>query len=156
VVPTADPEYFGAYGEVGYFLTGETRGYKRGDGRWSRTEVLNPINHGGSGAFQLMGRIDYVDLDDAALKSGLTNNFTTGVSSLATLNTRLGRGGSQTSYLLGLNWYPIDYIRFMLNYGRINAEGGPIASLVDPASTVAVDQRSYGVDLFQARMQIEF
>jgi phosphate-selective porin OprO/OprP len=156
VVPTADPEYFGAYGEVGYFLTGETRGYKRGDGTWSRTKVLNPVSKGGSGAFQLMGRIDYLDLDDSALKSGLTNNFTTGVTSLAALNTRLGRGGSQTSYLLGLNWYPIDYIRFMLNYGRINVEGGPIASLVDPASTVAVDQRSYGVDLFQARMQIEF
>ena len=156
VVAATNPEFFGAYGEIGYFLTGETRGYKRGDGTWNRTKVLNPINKGGSGAFQLMARIDHVDLDDAALKNGLTNNFTTGATSLAALNSRLGRGGSQTGYLLGFNWYPIDYIRFMLNYGRIDVEGGPIAALVDPTSTVAIDQRGYGVDLFQARMQIEF
>jgi phosphate-selective porin OprO and OprP len=156
VVPTANPSYFGAYGEIGYFLTGETRGYKRGEGVWNRLKVLNPINKGGSGAFQIAARVDYIDLDDAALKNGLTNNFTTGATSLAALNSRLGRGGTQTGYLLGLNWYPIDYIRFMLNYGRVDVEGGPIAVLVDPASTVAVDRRGYGVDLFQARMQIEF
>jgi phosphate-selective porin OprO/OprP len=118
--------------------------------------VLNPLNKGGSGAFQIAARVDHIDLDDAALKNGLTNNFTTGIGSLAALPGRLGRGGSQTSYLLGLNWYPIDYIRFMVNYGRIQVNGGPVASLVDPLSTVPVDRQSYGTDLFQARMQIEF
>lgn len=156
VTPTADPSYFGVFGEIGYFLTGETRGYKRGEGIWSRTKVLSPLNKGGSGAFQLAARIDHIDLDDAALKNGVTNNFTTGLASLAGLNARLGRGGSQTSYLIGLNWYPIDYIRFMLNYGRINVTGGPVATLVVPLSTVPVDRQSYGTDLFQARMQIEF
>ncbi|MGL5837287.1 MAG: OprO/OprP family phosphate-selective porin, partial [Sphingorhabdus sp.] len=132
VVPTSDPEYFGAYGEVGYFITGETRGYRQGEGAWSRTKVLNPVNKGGLGAFQIATRLDHIDLDDSALKNGLTNNFTTGATSLAAINSRLGRGGKQTSYLLGLNWYPIDYIRFMLNYGRVEIDGGPIAVLVDP------------------------
>jgi hypothetical protein len=44
----------------------------------------------------------------------------------------------------------------MVNYGRIQVNGGPVASLVDPLSTVPVDRQSYGTDLFQARMQIEF
>jgi phosphate-selective porin len=90
------------------------------------------------------------------LKNGVTNNFATGSNSLAALNARLGRGGTQTSYLLALNWYPIDYIRFMLNYGRVNVEGGPLAATVDPLSTQAVDKRDYSVDVLAARMQLEF
>lgn len=156
VVPTGNPGFFGAYGEVGYFLTGETRGYKRGDGTWARTKVLNSVSKGGSGAFQLSARLDYLDLNDAALVAGPTNNFTTGVASLGGLSNRLGRGGTQTSYLLGLNWYPMDYVRFMVNYGHIEVDGGPLAALVDPASTAPVNQRDYGVNMLQTRLQIDF
>lgn len=156
VVALDNPGFFGAYGEVGYFLTGETRGYKRGDGTWARTKVLNPLSKGGSGAFQLAARYEYVDLDDDALTGGLTNNFTTGATSLAAANTRLGRGGTQSSYLLGLNWYPSDYVRLMVNYGRIEVEGGPLAAQVDPTSTLPVSQRKYGVNVLQTRFQIDF
>jgi len=154
VTPISDPSFFGVYAEAGYFLTGETRGFK--DGIWARTKVLNPLNKKGSGAFQIMARYEYLDLDSNALKNGLTNNFTSGTSSLAALNARLGRGGTQSSYLLGLNWYPIDYIRFMVNYGRIDVEGGPLAAIVDPLATLPVDQRNYSVDVLAARMQVEF
>lgn len=154
VTPTGDPSFFGMYAEAGYFLTGETRAYK--DSSWGRTKVLRPLNSGGLGAFQIAGRFEYLDLDSDALKSAGTNNFTTGATSLAALNTRLGRGGTQTSYLFALNWYPIDYIRFMVNYGRVNVEGGPLGAVVDPLSTLPVDQRKYSVDVAAARMQIEF
>ncbi len=154
VTPTGDPSFFGMYAEAGYFLTGETRGYK--DGLWGRTKVLKPIDKKGLGAFQVAGRFEYLDLDSNALKNGLTNNFLNGSSSMAALNTRLGRGGTQTSYLLALNWYPIDYVRFMLNYGRVDVEGGPLAAAVDPLSTLPVDQRKYSVDVVAARMQMEF
>ncbi len=156
VVPTRNPSFFGAYGEIGYFLTGETRGYKRGDGIWARTKVLNPVTSGGSGAFQLAARFDYVDLDDDALINGLTNNFTTGATSLAPLATRQGRGGIQTGYQLALNWYPMDYVRFMVNYGRTEVEGGPIAVLVSPLSTVPVNERKYNLNMFVTRLQIDF
>jgi phosphate-selective porin OprO and OprP len=157
VTPTGNPGFFGAYAEIGYFLTGETRGYKHGEGVWNRTKVKNPLGSGnGIGAFQIAGRFEYLDLDDPALKNGLTNNFTTGTGSLAALNSRLGRGGTQTSYMIGLNWQPIDYIRFLLNYSRVNVEGGPLAALVLPLSTIAVDQRSYALDVIAARMQLEF
>ena len=156
ITPTSNPGFFGAYGEVGYFLTGETRGYKHGEGVWNRTKVKNPVSAGGSGAFHISGRIDYVDLDDPAVKNGVTNNFANGATSLAALNARLARGGTQTSYLVGLNWYPIDYVRFMFNYSRSEINGGPIAALVDPTSLDPVDVRSYSVNVFQARMQVEF
>ena len=48
----------------GYFFTGETRGYK--DGLWDRTKVLKPFSKGGLGAFQVIGRVDYLDLDRQA------------------------------------------------------------------------------------------
>lgn len=156
VVPTADPSFFGAYGEVGYFLTGETRGYKRGDGTWARTKVLNPVSKGGMGAFQLAARYEYVDLNDDALIGGAINNFANGTTSLAALNSRLGRGGTQSSYLLGLNWYPSDYVRLMVNYGHLQVTGGPLAAAVDPASTKPVNQRDYGVNVLQTRVQVDF
>lgn len=154
VTPTGDPSFFGMYAEAGYFLTGETRGFK--DSIWGRTKVLKPIDKKGLGAFQIAARYEYLDLDSNALKNALTNNFATGTTSSAALNTRLGRGGTQSSYLLALNWYPIDYIRFMLNYGRVQVEGGPLAAIVDPTSTKPVDQRDYSADVIAARMQMEF
>jgi phosphate-selective porin OprO and OprP len=155
VTPLSNPAFFGAYGEVGYFLTGETRGYGSGN-VWARTKVLNPINKGGSGAFQIAGRIDYLDLDTNALKTAPTNDFVTGTSSLAALNTRLGRGGTQTGYLLALNWYPIDYIRLMLNYIHVEVEGGPLAAIVEPLSTAPLDKRKYSTDGVALRAQVEF
>jgi phosphate-selective porin OprO and OprP len=156
VVPVSNPGFFGAYGELGYFLTGETRGYKRGDGTWARTKVLNPISKGGLGAIQVVARYEYLDLADDDLVGGPTNNFANGTSALAALNSRLGRGGTQSSYILGLNWHLNDYLRLMLNYGRVEVEGGPIAVLVDPASTLPVNQRGYGVNVLQSRLQFDF
>ncbi len=156
ITPAADPEFFGGYVEAGWFITGETRGYKKGEGVWNRTKVLKPLGKGGSGAFQLAARYDYIDLDDSSLKTAPTNNFNTGTTSLATANALLGRGGTQSSYLLALNWYPIDYVRFMVNYGKIDVRGGPVAILVNPTAVAPVDQRDYGVDLFAVRMQVEF
>lgn len=154
VVTTRDPEFFGIHGEIGWYITGETRGYR--DGIWNRTRVLRPVDRGGPGTWLLAARIDHLDLDDSALIAGATNDFTTGITSFAPLATRLGRGGTQTSYLLGLNWSPIDYVRLMLNYGRVEVEGGPLAGLVRPLSAAPVDERGYGVDVLAARMQLEF
>ena len=156
VVPVNNPGFFGAYGEVGYFLTGETRGYRQGDGTWARTKILDPVTKGGAGAFQLAARYEYLDLDDDALLAGPVNNFTTGIAGPAALSSRLARGGTQSSYLLALNWYPMDYVRFMIDYGHIQVEGGPIAALAKPLSTMPVNRRNYGVDVVQTRLQIDF
>ena len=154
VTPTGDPSFFSGFFEAGYFLTGETRGYK--NGAWDRTKVLHPLNKGGSGAFQLLGRIDYLDLDTAKLKNAATNNFATGVPTLAALNTRLGRGGKQTGYLFGLTWIPVDYVRFLANYIHTEVEGGPLAATVKPLSTDPVDKRKYSTDAFAIRASIDF
>ena len=158
VTPTDDPRFWGGHFEVGYFLTGETRGYK--NGAWDRTKVLNPFNKGGWGAFQVTGRYDYLDLDEADLIGGSTTTFATGATSLnvtpAGLAGRQARGGKQTGYLLGLTWIPTDYVRFLFNYVHAEVKGGPFAAAANPLSTDPVNQRSYVTDSFAVRAQIDF
>ena len=89
--PRQDPRFFGGYVEFGYFLTGETRGYR--DNNWGRTRVLNPLSKGGGGAWQIAARLDYLDLNSQALKTAPLNNFSTGVSTSASPTAALGRGG---------------------------------------------------------------
>jgi phosphate-selective porin OprO/OprP len=66
-----NPSFWGGYAEVGYYLTGETRGYK--GGKFDRTKVLHPFNDGGWGAFQVNGRVDYVELRDRVDGSSLAS-----------------------------------------------------------------------------------
>jgi phosphate-selective porin OprO and OprP len=158
VTPANDPSFWGGHFEIGYFLTGETRGYK--NGLWDRTKVLHPFNKGGWGAFQVTGRLDYLDLDDADLIGGATTTFATGATSLnvtpAGLAGRQARGGKQVGYLLGLTWIPTDYVRFLFNYIHTDVKGGPFAAGAEPTSTAAVNQRGYTTDSFAVRAQLDF
>lgn len=155
VTPLTDPDFWGAHAEIGWFITGEKRGYGSMN-TWSRPKVLDPLSKGGTGAFQLAARIDHLDLDDDALTTAPTTNFLTGATSVAALDARLGRGGSQTSLLLGLNWYPIDYVRLMLNYIHVEVEGGPLAAQARPGSAKPVNERSFSTDAVAVRAQVEF
>ncbi len=101
VVAADNPTFFGGYIEAGFFLTGETRGYR--NGVFDRTKVLRPVNKGGSGAFQINLRYDHLDLNDANI-----------------------RGGKQQGYEASLIWIPQDHVRFLLNYGHLVYEGAAI------------------------------
>jgi phosphate-selective porin OprO/OprP len=153
-VPDGNPSFWGGYIEAGYFLTGETRGYK--NGTWDRTKVLNPFSKGGSGAFQIIGRVDYLDLDSSKLHEGCTNNFVTGLSCTGSPNYT--KGGKQLGLLAGLTWIPEDYMRVLVNYSHSWVSGGPFADDVSGLSSSNPDvaDEDYGVDVVQARFQIDF
>ena len=138
-----DPSFEGGYFELGYYFTGETRGYK--NGRWDRTKVLKPFDKGGIGAIQLNGRIDYVNLRDRVGGSG------SDVTAPFYVN-----GGRQLGYQLSLIWNPMDYVRFMAQYGRVNVTGGPRAAVVEPTSTDPLNERKFHVDTAAVRAQVEF
>ena len=138
----SDPEFFAIYGEVGYFLTGETRGYRLG--RFFRTPIRKSVTEGGIGAIQLVGRVDYLDLSD--IVGGTAPGVVNGV-----LN-----GGIQTGYQVALNWYPTDFLRFTAQYSRVEIEGGPNSGQVVPNSTRALFDRKFGTDAVVFRAQIEF
>ncbi len=154
VTPASNPGFWGGHFEVGYFLTGETRGYKAG--LWDRTKVLHPFNKGGWGALQLVGRFDYLDLDDAGLIAAPTTTFATGAQTTAAAAGRQARGGTQTGYLFGITWIPTDYVRFLFNYIHTEVEGGPFAAAAQPTSTDPVNRRGYSTDAVAVRAQIDF
>lgn len=92
------PTFFGGYAELGYFLTGDTRGYR--GGQFSRTRPSKPLGGGGVGALQLNVRYDYLDLNDRGVV-----------------------GGKQDAWLAALIWQPLDHLRFHLNYGLLDYQG---------------------------------
>ncbi len=139
----SDPTFFSGYAEIGYFLTGETRGYK--GGRWDRTKVLRPFDKGGWGALQLNARLDHIDLSDRVGAGAITPG------SLNFVN-----GGKQTGYEMSLIWMPTDYLRFITQYSHINVTGGPAATAAFADPLIPFEQRRYNLDMFATRAQIDF
>ena len=136
-----DPKFRSAYAEVGYYLTGETRGYK--GGKWDRTKVLHPFDQGGWGAIQLNARFDYLDLDERVAAGPIAApNYI--------------NGGKQYGYELSMIWNPMDYVRFMAQYAHGSFDGGPRSATVNPTSTDPVNRRSFDLDTFAVRAQLEF
>jgi len=95
------PTLFGGYAEIGWYLTGETRGYR--GARWDRTRVRRSIEEGGLGAVQIVARYDRLDLDSGSVS-----------------------GGRQNGLLAALIWIPTDHVRFILNYARLSYDGAAI------------------------------
>lgn len=118
----ADPTFFGGSVEAGLFLTDDTRGYK--EGVFKGVKVSNPVGEGGMGAWQVNVRYDRLDLNDAG--------FT---------------GGTQDAYQASLIWTPIDYVRFLLTYSRLDYGN---------AAILAAGSGDYNVDAFAGRFQISF
>ncbi len=138
-----DPSFFSGYGEIGIFLTGETRGYK--GGRWDRTKVLKPFDKGGWGAIQINARFDYTDLQD---RTGA------GVITPGALN--YVNGGKQTGYGLNLTWLPTDYLKFIAQYYHVGVTGGPGAVAAFTSTIPAFNQRDYSSDVVAVRAQVDF
>ena len=153
LVPDGNPSFWGGYLEAGYFLTGETRGYK--NGTWDRTKVLKPFSKGGWGAVQINGRVDYLNLDDGGLREGFNNNFQTGTFAASNNYTR---GGKQLGLLANVVWIPEDWMRFYFQYSHSFITGGPFADEVSGLSSSNPDVADvdYGVDFVGTRAQIDF
>ena len=119
-----DPEFWGAYAYLSYFLTGEHRKYKRSRGTFSLGEEHYRFRprKGGWVAWELGLRYSYLDLNGSDIKGGKESNFTAGV-----------------------NWYQRQNIRVMFNYIHAHVE--------DRASPSIENGRA---DILQLRFQIIF
>lgn len=118
----------GGYFGLGWFLTGEQRGYKPGE--WDRTKVLHPVGKaGGWGALALVGRVDYVDLTDDG--AGIF-------------------GGKQLMLIGGVNWHLNDNMVIKLNYAHSDVKD----ALSNVSATNA--QGKAKVDSVTARFQLDW
>ncbi len=152
-----NPSFWGGYGEVGFYLTGETRAYKGGS--FGRVKVLHPFNEGGLGAFQVNARLDYVKLTDDV------DGSSTSIAAPFYVN-----GGKQIAYQASLIWNPTDYVRFMTQYSRIHVTGGPrptLSTAPNPtqaqlgmfpfgSTTEPLNQREFDSDVVTMRAQVDF
>lgn len=91
----ASPElhFDGWYAYTSYFLTGESRPYRRQRGVYRGVAPKRPWGRNGPGAWEVALRFSHLDLTDEDVT-----------------------GGQQDLLTLGLNWYPNANIRFMANY----------------------------------------
>lgn len=90
-----DPIFFGAYAEVGVFLTKDSRPLK--GGLFGAIKPRSPVGGGGIGALQLNVRYDFLDLNSSAII-----------------------GGVQKGYLASLIWTPAENFRLMGQYAKLN------------------------------------
>ncbi len=101
-----DLGFWGGYVQAGYFLTGEVRPYNRAEGKFERVfprgkyEGGVPFKRSNGGAFEVVGRISNLDLNDGGINGGKLLNFSA-----------------------GLNWYATATQKVMLNYIRSRVDG---------------------------------
>ncbi len=111
-----DPDFHGYYVEAGWFLTGEAKPLSPADGVWKRPQIRRPVASGGPGAWQLAARFDRLDLTADGIY-----------------------GGEQNTYVLGVNWYVNERIRFSANYSHSAIRDAFDAPANGPNGANAVD-----------------
>ena len=107
----------GYYVDLTWSITGESRSYRGNQGSFGPVVPHHPVTEGGLGHWSVIARYDTIDLAD--LDVG-------------------GSRGEQTAYALGLNWVPVDHVRFMLNYASTDADRTAVGSLDAEAQVISL------------------
>ena len=122
---------YGAYSQVGFFLTGEHRPYDRKAGAVDRVTPFNSVSKSGCGrgAWELAARWSYLDLTDKQITGGNMQNMTT-----------------------GLNWYVNPYCKCVFNYIHSWTDARPTANGNILSNNFIASQ----TDGFGIRCQLDF
>ena len=89
-----DPRFHGGEFIAAWLLTGETREYNTRGGYFNQISPRRPVVEGGPGAWELVARVSYTDLDSASITGGTFWRITPMV-----------------------NWHLTDHTRFEMAYG---------------------------------------
>ena len=95
-------------GQFSWFITGEEESY-RGFTPGSTFQPGKP----GTGAWELVARIQELDVDDDAFVGG-ANSFANPLTAIS----------KETAYGVGVNWYPWNTVKLSFNYDVTSFEGG--------------------------------
>lgn len=127
-----DPKVQVGYVFASFWPTGEMRNYDPKKGEFSRPKILNPVTAGGMGGLEVGIRYDWADMTDVYNTAGN-----------AAALTAARDAGEYTSWTLGVNYYPVPYVRFQANYTQAQHDNPVVGRDVD-------------VDQFQFRAQLDF
>ncbi|MGI4797787.1 MAG: OprO/OprP family phosphate-selective porin [Janthinobacterium lividum] len=105
-------EFDGGYVEGSWVITGETRAYDTSEAAFGSPKPKRSLSlkDGQFGAFELVGRYSHLNLNDKVTR-GISQSVTGGTF-----------GGEQNVYSAGINWYPNDFLRLMLDYDIVNVD----------------------------------
>ncbi len=117
------------YGQVSYFLTGESKKFKNSYSGFDRVKPKNNYGKNGYGALEV------------ALRYSNSN-----------LNSKDINGGEQSDVTLGLNWYLNPSTRLMANTIFVNIKNTRPAEKITPANA----KNGGKATVFQFRFQIDF
>jgi phosphate-selective porin OprO/OprP len=67
---SGDPVFHGGDAVVSWLLTGETRAYNTRGGFFNQVSPARTLFEGGPGAWELVGRVSYIDLEDSHVRGG--------------------------------------------------------------------------------------
>ena len=104
--------FSGGYVQASWVLTGETRVYKMDSATYGAPKVAEPfsLSSGSIGALELKARYSYINLNDNEGDVG------------SALATGAVRGGEEQVMGIGLNWYPNNNIRVMVDYLNVSVD----------------------------------
>lgn len=95
-----DSSFSSWYGQASWFVTGESRPYKKSEAAFDRVKPKAPYgSNGGTGAFEVAARFSSTDLNDGTIE-----------------------GGTLDALTLGTNWYLNPNTRVMLNWVRSDGD----------------------------------
>jgi len=117
---TPNPSFHGWYAMATWSLSGETRPYDPATASFHGLIPAAPLGKDGFGAWEVAARYSNMDLD---FRPGMTGG---------------AAGGVQDIWSLGLNWYPNQTIRFMLDYSNIQVNHANAPATDISANAVAL------------------
>ena len=137
LVRPRNDHFTGWYLEGAWTLTGESRNYNKATGAFTPPKPSAPLDleAGNWGAFELAGRYSDLNLNDRTRDPA---NVVTGWSGANKTYTYFDtvRGGDQRIWTAALNWYPVNAIKFALQYQFI--EISKLQSGTTPSTLIVV------------------
>jgi phosphate-selective porin OprO/OprP len=126
---TVDPHFGGWYVQGAWTLTGERRSWNASYGGFAGIRPSAAIDPGAGhwGAWEIAARYSDLDL-----------NFDAGAPNSAAVAGHTVRGGEQKITSLGLNFYPNNFVRFLLDYQWVNIDR------LDPENGVVANTNVFG------------
>jgi phosphate-selective porin OprO/OprP len=124
-----DPHFTGWYVEGGWVLTGEARKYNFGNAAFDAPSIAKPFDPaaGQWGTWELAARYSVLDLNHH--------------ENSATVADRV-RGGEQTIWTLGVNWFVNPVVKFQLDYLNVSVDRQTSGGLQAGQDYQAVNLRS--------------
>ncbi len=147
-VPGPTLNFDGGYLQASYSIGG-TRHYDPTRGAYTGVIPETPMAWGtaGWGALELAGRYTIVDLNSPYLTTAVLGPAYSAPGVFTGGTTTYG-GGKETTYGVGLNWYPNNNMKFMLDYEHVVVD--------NPQFFNGTNYRGASIDWIAARSQIVF